>query len=447
MKKILLIGAGRTATSLVSYLGNIAEEKDWQITVADQSLELAKQRADNNQRVRAIKFNVFNDEQLEAELSNVNAVISLLPETLHIHLVKECIKHKVHLLTASYVSPQMKSFNEDAKKAGIILLNEMGLDPGIDHMETIRLINEVKQKNGKITSLRSFGGGLVSPQSDDNPWGYKITWNPMNVVIAGMASARYVKDGKLKIVPYNRLFIDTEIVDIPGVGRYEAYPNRDSVKYREIYHVPEIKNVYRGSLRKIGYCSAWNALVKIGLTDNRYIIPDSCKLTYDEFVSIFLSKRSGCTTRETLLELLDESPDSPVMKKIEWLGLLSNKKVKVKNGSPAEILLDLLLEKWEFKQDDKDMVILHTEVEYEHEQKIEKMISSIVIYGEDSTNTAMAATVGLPLAIGAKLVLDDKIKERGVLIPIHEDIYNPTLLELAELGIKPTEQILIDAQS
>ena len=442
MKKILLIGAGRTAASLVSYLKELAVEKNWEITVADQSLELAKQRAGDHPQVKAIRFDVFNDEQRETEVSEANVVISLLPEALHIHLVKDCIRYKVHLLTASYVSPQMKSFHEKAKKREIILLNEMGLDPGIDHMETMRIINEVRQKGGKITSLRSFGGGLVSPQCDDNPWGYKITWNPMNVVTAGMASARYVKNGELKIVPYNRLFIDTEIVDIPGLGRYEAYPNRDSVKYRDIYHLPELKNVYRGSLRKIGYCSAWNALVKIGLTDNRYIIPDSCMLTYNDFVSIYLNKRNGCTTREALLELLDESPDSPVMQKIEWLGLLSGRNVKVKNGSPAEILLDLLLEKWEFKKDDKDMVILHTEVEYELEGETEKMTSSIIVHGKDSTNTAMSATVGLPLAIGANLVLDEKIKERGVMIPIYEDIYNPALTKLAELGIKPTEQII-----
>ncbi len=337
----------------------------------------------------------------------------------------------------------MKSYHEEAQKSGIILLNEMGLDPGIDHMETMRIINEVKQKGGKITSLRSFGGGLVSPQCDDNPWGYKMTWNPMNVVTAGMPSARYVKDGKLKIVPYNRLFLNTEIVDIPGLGRYEAYPNRDSVKYRDIYHLPELKNVYRGSLRKIGYCSAWNALIKIGLTDNRYNIPDSHMLTYNDFVSIYLSKGTGQTTGEALLELLDELPDSPVMKKIEWLGLLSDKKVKVKNGSPAEILLDLLLEKWKFQNDDKDMVILHTEVEYEHDRQKEKIVSSIIVYGKDSTNTAMSATVGLPLAIATNLVLDEKLKERGVMIPIYEDIYKPTLAKLAELGIKPTEHVLI----
>jgi len=447
MKRILLIGAGRTASSLVSYLKELAAEKDWEITVADQSLELAKQKAGNHPKIKAIKFDVFNDEQRATEVSEANVVISLLPEALHIHLVKDCIKHKVHLLTASYVSPKMKSYHEEAQKRGIILLNEMGLDPGIDHMETMRIINEVKQKGGKTTSLRSFGGGLVAPQCDDNPWGYKITWNPMNVVTAGMPSARYVKDGKLKIVPYNRLFLDTEIVDIPGLGRYEAYPNRDSVKYRDIYHLQEIKNVYRGSLRKIGYCSAWNALIKIGLTDNRYNIPDSHMLTYNDFVSIYLSKGTGQTTGEALLELLDESPGSPIMKKIEWLGLLSDKKVKVKNGNPAEILLDLLLEKWEFQKDDKDMVILHTEVEYEREGQKEKIVSSIIVYGKDSTNTAMSATVGLPLAIVTNLVLDEEIKERGVMIPIYEDIYKPALAKLAELGIKPTEQVLMTANN
>jgi saccharopine dehydrogenase (NADP+, L-glutamate forming) len=447
MKKILLVGAGRTATTLVSHLKELAEKKDWEITIADQLLELAKQKADNHPKVNAIRFDVFNNEQRKTEVSKANVIVSLLPESLHIHLVNDCIKHKVHLLTASYVSPKMKAFHEEAQKRGIILLNEMGLDPGIDHMETMRIINKVKQKGGKITSLRSFGGGLVSPQCDDNPWGYKITWNPMNVVTAGMPSAKYVKDGKLKIVPYNRLFLNTGIVNIPSLGKYEAYPNRDSLKYLEIYNVPELKNVYRGSLRKIGYCSAWNALIKIGLTDNRYNIPDSHTLTYNDFVSIYLSKRTGRTTGEALLELLDESPDSPVMKKIEWLGLLSNKKIKVKNGSPAEILLDLLLEKWEFQKDDKDMVILHTEVEYEFEGKTEKIVSSIIVYGKDSMNTAMSATVGLPLAIGTNLVLDEKIKERGVIIPIYEDIYNPALAKLAELGIKPTEQILTKANA
>lgn len=442
MKKVLVLGAGRTATSLVAYLKKQSEEQDWQVTIGDQSLELAKFRAADHPRIKPVKFNVFDDKQREKKISQADVIISILPENLHVHLLRDCLKHKVHLVTASYVSPGMRSVHDEAHKQDVILLNEMGLDPGIDHMETMRIINEVKGKGGTLTSLRSFGGGLIAPQSDDNPWGYKITWNPMNVVIAGMASARYVKDGKLKVVPYNRLFLDTEIVEIPGVGKFEAYPNRDSIKYRKIYHVPRIPNVYRGSLRKIGYCSAWNALVKIGLTDNRYVIPDSHTLTYNDFVSIYLTRRNGETTKEALMEFLDESPDSNIMDKIEWLDLLSDRKVRVKNGTPAEILLDLLQHKWEFKEEDRDMVILQTEVEYKLNGNKEKTISSFVVYGKDSSNTAMSTTVGYPLGIGAKLILNDKIKERGVMIPVHSDIYNPALKELAELGVKPTEKVL-----
>ena len=336
----------------------------------------------------------------------------------------------------------MNSFHEQAQKRNIILLNEMGLDPGIDHMETMRLISEIKRKGGELTSLKSYGGGLVADESNNNPWGYKITWNPMNVVTAGMASARYYRDGQLKVVPYNRLFLDTEIVEIPGVGKFESYPNRDSIKYKRIYHVPKIPNVYRGSLRRIGYCKAWNALVKLGITDNRYVIPDSDTLTYNDFISIYLNKKNGNSTREELQEFLGEKPNSKVMQKIEWLELLSDKKIKLKNGTPAEILLENLKQKWEFKKNDKDMVILQTEAEYLVGKKKEKMISSLVVFGEDSNNTAMAATVGLPLGIGVNLILNNKIKERGVVIPICPDIYRPALKELAEWGIKPEEQLI-----
>ena len=441
-KKILVIGAGRTAFTLVDYLQKQAEMQNWQITIADQSFELAKARAGKNKFTKPIKFDVFDDGQRDDEISLADVVVSLLPETLHIHLVRECLKYKVHLVTASYVSDQMNSFHEQAIKRNVILLNEMGLDPGIDHMETMRIINEVRQKGGTISSLKSYGGGLVADESNNNPWGYKITWNPMNVVTAGMASARYYKDGQLKVVPYNRIFLDTEIVEIPGIGKFESYPNRDSIKYKRIYHIPKIPNVYRGSLRRIGYCEAWNAFVQLGITDNRYIIPDSDSLTYEDFVSIYLDKKDGKSTREQLLEFLNVKANSKIMKKIDWLGLISKKEVKIKDGKPAEILLELLKEKWEFKKNDKDMVILQTEVGYQIEKQKEKIISSLIVFGKNTDSTAMSATVGLPLGIGVNLILNNKIKERGVLIPIHSDIYKPALKELSELGIKPKERIV-----
>lgn len=439
MKNILVIGAGRTSSSLINYLLDKSAEFGWLITIADQSLELAEQKAANHPRAKAIQFNVMDSEQRSLFIGKADIVISLLPETLHVHLVKDCIKHRVNLVSASYVSPEMASFNDEAASAGLVFLNEMGLDPGIDHMETMKLLAKVKAKGGKLISLRSFGGGLVASDSDDNPWGYKITWNPMNVVMAGVASARYVKDEKLKIVPYNRLFRDVSIVEVPGLGKFESYPNRDSIKYRRIYNIPRIPNVFRGSIRKIGFCKAWNALVQIGLTDNRYLVPDSNKFKYSEWLSFYLDKKNGISVKQALMDFLNEPEDSDVLKKIEWLGLLSDEKIMLTDVSPAEILLDLLKRKWKFTEKDRDMVILQTEVEYEIENRIEKIVSSLVVYGEPGYNTAMAATVGLPLGVGAKLILNNSVKEKGVIIPTHADIYKPALKELAEHGIKPTE--------
>lgn len=439
MKNILVIGAGRTSSSLINYLLDKSAEFGWLITIADQSLELAEQKAANHPRAKAIQFNVMDSEQRSLFIGKADIVISLLPETLHVHLVKDCIKHRVNLVSASYVSPEMASFNDEAASAGLVFLNEMGLDPGIDHMETMKLLAKVKAKGGKLISLRSFGGGLVASDSDDNPWGYKITWNPMNVVMAGVASARYVKDEKLKIVPYNRLFRDVSIVEVPGLGKFESYPNRDSIKYRRIYNIPRIPNVFRGSIRKIGFCKAWNALVQIGLTDNRYLVPDSNKFKYSEWLSFYLDKKNGISVKQALMDFLNEPEDSDVLKKIEWLGLLSDEKIMLTDVSPAEILLDLLKRKWKFTEKDRDMVILQTEVEYEIENRIEKIISSLVVYGEPGYNTAMATTVGLPLGVGAKLILNNSVKEKGVIIPTHADIYKPALKELAEHGIKPTE--------
>ncbi|QQS34814.1 MAG: saccharopine dehydrogenase NADP-binding domain-containing protein [Ignavibacteriales bacterium] len=446
MKNILIIGAGRTSTSLINYLIGKSVEQDWFITIADQSPDLALSKSRNHPRTKAIQFDIFNEAERASLISKNDIVVSLLPEALHIQLVKDCILNRVHLVTASYVSQQMASYDAQVKNAGLIFLNEMGLDPGIDHMDTLRLISKIENKGGQIVSLRSFGGGLVSPASDDNPWGYKITWNPMNVVTAGMAGARYVQDGKLRIVPYNRIFLHTYPVEIPGVGSFEAYPNRDSIKYRRIYNVPRIPNVFRGSLRKPGFCKAWNALTQIGLTDNRYIVPDADRLTYQEWLSFYLSHSNGKTTKEKLAEFLNEPEPGELIKKIEWLGLLSEEKIELNNSTPADILLELLQKKWKFTENDKDMVILHTELEYIVEDSGERMTSTLVIYGKENFNTAMSATVGLPLGVGVKLILNNKISERGVIIPVYPDIYEPALNELAELGItfrEETSQITV----
>jgi len=440
MKKILIVGAGRTAIALISYLVEKSEKNNWKITVADQSKKLAEEKTRKYPNVRAISLDVNDSIRRRKEVANADIVVSLVPPHLHIKLVKDCLAGKTNLVTASYVSEEMKKFHKQASEAGIIMLNEMGLDPGIDHMDTMKLLSKINKNGGKVYSLKSYGGGLITPESDDNPWGYKITWNPMNIVRAGSANARYIKNGKLKIVPYNRIFLDTQIVDVPGFGKYEAYPNRDSVKYRKIYRLPDLQNVYRGSLREIGFCEAWNALVRIGLTDDGYIVPNSKDISYREWLSAYLERVNGRTTKENLTKFLGITSKSMILKKLNWLGILNDKKINLKDATPAEILLDLIKQKWKFKKSDRDMVILQTEIEYELRAKKEKVISSLVVKGENFNHTAMARTVGLPLGIGVNLILNNKLKERGVIIPIHKDIYQPALKELAELGIEFTEK-------
>lgn len=440
MKKVLVVGAGRSAISLISYLINKSELQNWKITVADQSIQTAKEKTNGHPNTKAIELNVNDSVQVTREIAKADIVVSLVPPELHMHLVKVCLMTKKHLVTASYVSEDMRKIHSEASKSNLILLNEMGLDPGIDHMDTMRLLSKVKKIGGKPYSLKSYCGGLITPESDDNPWGYKITWNPMSVIKAGSASAKYLENGRLKIVPYNRIFLDTQYVDVPGLGKYESYPNRDSLKYKCKYNLPDIPNIYRGSLRKIGFCAAWNALVQIGLTEDNYFVPNSNKLSYKEWLSSYLGKTNGVTNKDVLTKFLGNSANADILDKLEWLGILSDKKISANNATPAGILLDLIKKKWLFRKTDRDMIILQTEVEYELENNKEKMTSSLIVKGDDYHHTAMAKTVGIPLGIGVNLILNNKIKERGVMIPTYKDIYIPALKELSEFGIEFKEQ-------
>ncbi|MGD8305497.1 MAG: saccharopine dehydrogenase C-terminal domain-containing protein [Ignavibacteria bacterium] len=442
MKKVLVVGAGRSAISLISYLINKSEDQNWKITVADQSIQTANEKTNGHPNTKAIELNVNDSVHVTREIAKADIVVSLVPPELHIHLVKYCMVNKKHFVTASYVSEDMRKVHGEASKSNLIFLNEMGLDPGIDHMDTMRLLSKVKKIGGKPYSLKSYCGGLITPESDNNPWGYKITWNPMSVLKAGSASAKYLENGRLKIVPYNRIFLDTQHVDVPGLGKYESYPNRDSLKYKSKYNLPDIPNIYRGSLRKIGFCAAWNALVQIGLTDNSYFVPNSNQLSYREWLSAYLDKTNGVTTKDTLIKFLGDSADAEILDKLEWLGILSDKKINVKNATPADILFDLITRKWDFKKTDRDMIVLQTEVEYELKNNKEKLTSSLIVRGDDYHRTAMAKTVGMPLGIGVNLILNNKIKERGVMIPTFKDIYMPALKELSELGIEFKEQTI-----
>ena len=444
MKQIFVIGAGRTATALIDYLLKNAAKENWTITVGDFDYDLAAQKTLNYSSARAIKFNALDDKQRSEEISNADIAISFLPPSMHEIIAKECLKHKTHLVTASYVSPEMMSLDEDVKENGLIFLNEMGLDPGIDHMDAMHLKEKVESEDGKVISLKSFCGALVAPEYDDNPWHYKFTWSPMNVVLAGQADARYLENSAVKFVPYNQLFLNTEEINVPILGAFEAYPNRDSIQYIKKYNLNDVKEFYRGTLRRPGYCRAWNAIVKLNLTDNVYKIPGSENLTYKEWVRASLPSPNGKPTDEELAEFLNISQDDEIVNKLNWLELLSDKKINLKNATSAQILLDLLMKKWEFKENDKDMVVLQTEIIYLTEARRKKILSTMICKGKDQVNTAMTFTGGITAGIGVKLIANDLINERGVIIPIYKDIYKPVLKELESHGItfNETETVL-----
>ncbi|MFL5763193.1 MAG: saccharopine dehydrogenase C-terminal domain-containing protein [Bacteroidia bacterium] len=439
MQQILIIGAGRSASSLIKYMLDHAEKESWSVTVGDVSLDLVKQKTGGHPHARAIAFDIHNEAQRTEEISKADLVISMLPAFMHLEVAKDCVRFKKHLATASYVSKEMKELDDDAKAAGIILMNEVGLDPGIDHASAMKVIDHIHEAGGTLTSFRSFCGGLVAPESNDNPWGYKFSWNPRNVVLAGQSTAQFIEDGKYKYIPYNRLFTQTCDISVDGHGSFEAYANRDSLSYRKIYDIENIPTMLRGTLRMPGYCKAWNVFVKLGLTDDTYKVEASETLTYKQLMEAFLPQGPG-TAKERLVAFMGAEMDAEALEKIEWLGIMEDRKIRLKNASPAQILQDLLEEKWMLKEQDKDMIVMQHEFKYTVKGEQKEITSSLVVIGQDQVYTAMAKTVGLPLAITSKLILRGKIKARGVMIPVTKEIYEPVLQELEEYGVKFEEK-------
>ena len=336
MKNILVIGAGRSASSLIKYLLDNAATENWQVTVADVSIDLVKQKTGNHTNARAIAFDINNQQQREEEIKNADIVISMLPATMHISVAKDCVRFKKHLVTASYVSKEMQELNNEAKQSGIILLNECGLDPGIDHASAMKVIDEIHNNGGELISFKSFCGGLVAPESNDNPWGYKFSWNPRNVILAGQGTAQYIENGEYKYIPYNRLFTQTDTVEMKGVGKYDAYANRDSLSYRKVYGIEKIPTMLRGTLRNEGYCKAWNVFVQLGLTDDTYKIEASDTLTYNQLVKAFLPQGNKSTI-EKLIAFMGNELDAETLSKIEWTGILSDEKIKLSKIGRAHV--------------------------------------------------------------------------------------------------------------
>ena len=441
MKSILIIGAGRSSSSVIKYLLEHAEEESWKVVVGDLDLPLAQSKIEGYSRGEALLFDAMNEDFVKEEVAKSDIVISMLPATMHVGIAEECINQGKHLITPSYVSDEMKALDEKAKANGVLIMNELGVDPGIDHMSAQKILDEIKELGGKMTCFESFTGGLVAPVSDDNIWNYKFTWNPRNVVLAGRGgAAKFIQEGRYKYIPHNRLFRRTEIIEIEGYGKFEGYANRDSLSYREVYNLQDIPTMYRGTLRRVGFSRFWDILVKLGMTDDSYTLEDSESMTYREFTNSFLAYDSHNTVELKLRHYMKIDQDDPVWEKLVELDLFKDTVVGIKDASPAQILQKILESKWSLKEDDKDMIVMWHKLGYRLNGENREINSSMVYIGADQTYTAMSDTVGLPLAICAKMVLQGKITEVGVQLPLAKNIYNPILDELATLGVIFTEK-------
>lgn len=442
MRYVLIIGAGRSASSLIRYLLSKSESENLHIIVADLSLALAEKKINNHPNATPIALNIFDVEERKAAIEKASIVISMLPAYLHIEIAKDCLQYKKHLVTASYISDAMMELDEEARKNNLIFMNEIGLDPGIDHMSAMKVIDEIRAKGGKMLLFESFCGGLVAPESDNNLWNYKFTWAPRNVVLAGQGgTAKFIQEGTYKYIPYGTLFRRTEFLEVEGYGKFEAYSNRDSLKYRSIYGLDDILTLYRGTIRRVGFSKAWNMFVQLGMTDDSYIMEDSENMSYRQFTNSFLPYHPTDSVEIKMRLILKIDQDDIMWDKLLELDLFNpNKKVNLPNATPAQILEKILTDSWTLQPDDKDMIVMYHKFGYELNGEKRQIDSKMVCIGEDQTYTAMAKTVGLPVAIATLLILNGKITTPGVQLPINKEVYLPILEELESYGVVFYEQ-------
>lgn len=421
---------------MIRYFLDNSTVHNWQIRVVDQDIDTVRKKINGHPNGVALSFNALDAVQRRPEIEKADLVISMLPARFHIEVAKDCIDLKTNLITPSYVSPEMRLLDVSAREAGVIVMNEIGVDPGLDHMSASRILDHIKDKGAKMHSFKSFCGGLMAPENDNNPWNYKFTWNPRNVVVAGQGGAAcFIEENQYKYIPYGQLFQRLDQIDIEGYGSFEGYANRDSLAYRSVYGLENIPTIYRGTLRRIGYSKAWNVFVQLGMTDDTYKLEKSENLTPRTFLNAFLPFKVEDTVENKLRKYFTLD-DEVLFSKFEWLGLFDDSiSFGIENASPAQLLESLLVKKWALDAEDKDMLVMYHEFVCELNGVRERVESSMVSIGENQTYTAMSNTVGLPVAICGKMILTKQLNLTGVHIPVLPEIYNPILDELEEFGI------------
>jgi len=441
-KQILLIGAGRSSQYLIHYLIKEAESENWQLRIADLNFsDQFKTAMEAISSVELVLLDIKEENERRQQIKVADLVISMLPAHMHLSVAKDCISFKKHMVTASYISPEMKALEAEAKAAGVCMINEIGVDPGIDHCSAMEQIDAIRAAGGKLLDFETFTGGLVAPDSDDNPWNYKFSWNPRNVVVAGQGGAvKFIQEGTYKYIPYHRLFRRTELIQIEGHGKFEGYANRDSLKYRKVYDLEDIRTMFRGTLRRPGYCRAWDAFIQLGATDDSYVIENSSELTFRSFINLFLPYNPNDSVELKLRHYLNMAHDEvELFDKLAFLDIFEEIPVELERATPAQILQKILERKWKLAEGEHDMIVMWHKFVYEMDGVEKEKQSSMVLLGDDQF-TAMSKSVGLPVALSARLILDNSIQESGIHVPIKKGMYQPILKALEAEGIRFREK-------
>ncbi|HDZ14749.1 hypothetical protein LCGC14_0869750 [marine sediment metagenome] len=436
-RRILVIGAGKSTSYLLDYFLEKAAVENLHLTIGDLNPAAIAEKIQNHPHCTVVSLDILNATDRKRAITNTDIVVSMLPASLHINIAHDCIALDKHLVTASYVSEELKTLDQQAKGKGLVFMNEIGLDPGIDHMSAMQIIDRIREKGGKMLLFESFTGGLVAPENDNNLWNYKFTWNPRNVVVAGQGgAAKFIQEGTYKYIPYHKLFRRTEFFDIEGYGRFEGYANRDSLNYRDAYGLQDILTLYRGTMRRVGFSKAWNMFVQMGMTDDSYRIENSEGMSYREFVNLFLPYSPTDSVELKLRHYLKIDQDDSMWEKLVQLNLFDAQKfIELPHASPAQILQKILEDSWTLQDDEKDMIVMYHKFGYELNGQKKQIDANMVVIGENRSHTAMSKTVGLPVAMATLSILNKKIVTPGVQIPINKEIYTPILSELSHYGI------------
>ncbi len=435
MKTVLVLGAGLVTRPLVDYL----LKHNIRVRVASRTVAKAEQLVGDHPNGEAIEWTVDKQDELKKMIANADLVVSLLPANFHAEIAKLCIELNTNMATTSYVSPEMKALDKPAKEKGIVILNECGVDPGIDHMSAMRIVHDVERKGGKIKSFMSYCGGLPAPEANTNPFGYKFSWSPKGVLLAGKNNAKFRKDNKDINIDGGDLFDNHWEVDVPSFGKLEGYPNRNSLDYIETYGFEGIDTMFRGTLRNPGWCETLKAIVDLNYVDTNE--KNWLGKTYTDLGWELLGQQPNGDLRNAMADKLGIQRDSFILDNFEWLGLFSEENVPIEKGGIIDILTAAMLDKMSYEDGERDMLVLYHNFIAEYKDgKREEITSTMIDYGIPNGDSSMSRTVSLPVAIGVRMILDGIFSKPGVWVPVIPELYNPILDELETLDIKCIEK-------